>query len=468
MAQRADLLVCSEALRYETAVMKQRFLLILAILGVAGGICVGCTAKPQTDPDPTGAMAATGSTEQGNTTGPRQVPRARPVQKPPPRRVVTPPASPASPVKTSPKSGGGLLLGPAPKSADLTDQARYLYGRIVCQGRTPDGPCKSLDQAVTIYRSNYLAPMRPWLASRRPKQLPPALLYPFSGGDLISALSVYPHQRQFLHFSLEHGGPASAIRGMSPALELQARWKLVWMVRNLLMAGESFSVDLQKQEQAGLPGTLPLLLVALKVHGGTITGLSYVKVKPDGSLERYSRKELASAGARAKRRDRKWKDPRFSHRYSNVELRFRLKGDTQDRSIIHVAANLSNGGLAKRPGLLALIKRLGPHALMIKAASYLMWDNGFSTIRAAVFSRAAWAISDVSAPYPTWLIKNGWQLEAYGRFDCLKKKKMHASSIGWRMLFRRPKSRALPFRYGYVDCKSQHHVVLLSRRTGSP
>lgn len=429
---------------------------------VPGALHVGCKAKTEAPRDNTGGPMAMEPPVlfRGVST-----PSTARVTARVPARV---PARVTARVTLGPRPEGGLLLGPPPKSDDVTDQARYLYGRLVCRGRTPDGPCKSLDQAVTIYRSNYLKPMRSWLASRRPKKLPPALLYPFSGGDLISALAVYPHQRQFVHFSLEHGGPASVIRGMSPAVELQARWKLVWMARNLLMAGESFSVDLQKQERARLPGTLPLLLVALKVHGGTITGLSYLKVKPDGSLVRYSRTDLVAAGPKAKRRALKWKDPRFSLRYSNVELRFRLKGDTQDRSIIHVAANLSNGGLAKRPGIVALIERLGPHALMVKAASYLMWDNGFSTIRKAVFARAVWGISDVSAPYPTWLMKNGWRLEAYGRFDCLKKKRMHASSIGWRMLFRRPKSRALPFRYGYVDCKNQHHVVILRRKTGSP
>lgn len=437
--------------------MKQCTISFLTTVGLTGSICIGCKAKPEADRPVTGEMAAMGSAgvpAASMTPVLRPMSRSRPVDKPTSQRVTAPPP--------------GLLLGPAPESADLTDEARHLYGRIVCQGRAPDGPCKSLDQAIGAYRSSYLVPMQPWLASRRPKKLPPALLYPFSGGDLISALSVFPEQRQFLHFSLEHGGPASAIRGMSPALELQARWKLVWMARNLLMAGESFSVDLKKQEQAGLPGTLPLLLVALKVHGGRITGLSYVKIKPDGSLVRYTRTELTSGGPKAKRRSPKWKDPHFSDRFSNVELRFRLRGDTQDRSIIHVAANLSNAGLAKRPGVARLIGRLGRHALMIKAASYLMWGSGFSTIRDTIFAHAVWGISDVSAPYPIWLMKNGWRLEVYGRFDCLKKKRMHASSIGWRLLFRRPKSRTLPFRFGYVDCKSQHHVVILRRKTGSP
>jgi len=433
--------------------MNKRTISFFATLSLAGTTCVGCKAKPEADRPIASDMAAMGPAGASTATmrsAPRLGPRTRPAGRTTAQRVSAPPP--------------GLLLGPAPESSDLTAEARHLYGRIVCQGRGPDGPCKSLDQAIGAYRSKFLLPMRPWLARRRPRDLPPALLYPFSGGDLISALSIFPDQRQFLHFSLEHGGPATAIRGMSPALELQARWKLVWMARNLLMAGESFSVDLKKQEQAGLPGTLPLLLVALKVHGGTITGLSYVKIKPDGSVVRYTRAELTTGGPKAKRRSPKWADPHFSDRFSNVELRFRLPGDTQDRSVLHVAANLANKGLAKRPGILALIGRLGRHALMIKAASYLMWGGGFSTIRDTIFAKAVWGISDVSAPYPVWLMKNGWRLEVYGRFDCLKKKRMHASSIGWRLLFKRPKSRALPFRYGYVDCKSQHHVVLLRRK----
>ncbi len=346
----------------------------------------------------------------------------------------------------------------------MASEARHLLARIACTGRAPDGPCKSLGEAIAAYRTSFLRPMRSWLAVRRPRGLPPALLYPFSGGDLISALSMFPRQRQFLHFSLEHAGPVTAISALSPSMELQARWRLVWMARSLLNAGESFSVDLQKQERAGLPGVLPLLLVALRVHGAKITGLSYVKIADGGRVVRYRREELALSGPLARPQAPRWKAPRFSRRFSNVELRFRLPGDTRDRSVIHVAANLHNSGLARRPGILKLIERLGPHALMLKAASYLLWDNGFSAIRRAIFARAVWGISDVSAPYPMWLEKNGWRPEVYGRFDCLTSKRMHASAIGWRMLFRRPKSRTLPFRYGYVDCKRQWHLVLLRRR----
>lgn len=441
--------------------MKQQTLPSFVAVGLFGVLCIACKTEGKPGQDPAGDKAGAAVSTMNSQ---RRATRGRPGQRQvAPRRVAA--RRVAAGPRRAPGSTAGLLLGPVPKDADLSAEARYLYGRIVCQGRPADGPCKSLAQAITAYRDSYIKPMRPWLAKRRPAKLPPALLYPFSGGDLISALSVYPDQRQFLHFSLEHAGPVTAIRGMSAALEQQARWKLVWMARNLLSAGESFSVDLKKQEQAELPGTLPLLLVALQVHGGTITGLSYVKIKPDGSLVRYSRAELTAASPKAARKAPKWKDPRFSMRFSNVELRFRLKGDTEDRSILHVAANLSNAGLAKRPGIVQLIGRLGPHALMIKAASYLMWDNGFSTIRDTIFARAVWGISDVSAPYPAWLMKHGWRLETYGRFECLKKKRMHQSSIGWRVLFRRPKSRVLPFRYGYVDCKSRWHAVLLYRKS---
>ncbi|MFH2008633.1 MAG: hypothetical protein ABI333_18745 [bacterium] len=390
-----------------------------------------------------------------------------------PRRVdsmaaVKPAVMGTQPVRPRPVASNGLRLGPIPADADLGPEARRLFDALFCRGRKIDRPCTSLNEAVALYRKNYLAPMRAWLAKRMPQSLPMTLLYPFSGADLLSALSVYPAQRQYVHLSLEHGGPPVSLAEMKPFVVSQARFKFTWMARLLLASGESFSVDLQKQEQAGLPGTLPLFLMGLYVHGGVVTGLSYLRVTPAGRLERYTRKELSATGPRARRHFFGWKNPRFSKRYSNLELRFRLPGEAQERSIIHIAANLANKGLAARPGVAKLLGSLGPKAVMIKAASWLMWGNEFSRIRELIFHGTQFAITDVSAPYPAWLRKNGFKVETYGRFECMPKKKMHVMSLGWRFKFRRPTSRALPFRYGYVDCKKHNHLVLLRRSPGAP
>lgn len=351
---------------------------------------------------------------------------------------------------------------------NLGPEVRRLYDTLFCVGRTPDAPCRKLASAIATYRKRYLTPMRRWLSAHRPAALPDTLLYPFSGGDLLSALSAFPGARRLVHLSLEHGGPPDPLRGRSPAGIREAHFKLYFMADLLLTHGESFSVDLQKQEQAVLPGVLPLLLVGLRAHGGVPTGLAYLRIGPDGSLAPYSRAELSAAAPRARRLYTTWKDPRYSMRFSHLELRFRLPGDTADRRVIHLSANLANPGLRRHPGVGKVIQRLGRVALMLKAASYLLWTDGFSRARSLLFGAARFGISDLTAPYPDWLRKHGFSVEAHGRYDCMKKPKLRGAALPWVQLFRKPASRRLPFRWGYVDCHGQNHIVLIRRRPSAP
>lgn len=352
------------------------------------------------------------------------------------------------------------VVGP---EADLGPEVRQLFGVLFCGSGQPDAKCARLDRLVARYRKAYLKPMREWLEKRRPKTLPDTVLYPFAGADLLSALSVFPEQRRFIHLALEHGGPPDPLRGAPAKRVAAARWQLLWMAGALLAHGESFSVDLQKQEQAGLPGVLPILLVGLRVHGGTPTGLSYLEVKPDGTVRRYTRQELTAGAPRARRLYVSWKDPRYSRRFSHLELRFRLPGDARDRVVRHFAANLANQGLARARGVAKHLEKIGPVALMIKASSYLLWTRDFSRIRELAFTPARFAIGDISLPYPGWLLKQGFKLETHGRYRCHPKPKLRSSAVPWVQLFRRPKSRLLPFRYGYRDCARNDHLVLLRR-----
>jgi hypothetical protein len=350
-----------------------------------------------------------------------------------------------------------------PAEAECGAEAKRLFDLLFCEGIAADAHCKKLEGAMERYRKGYREPMRAWLAKERPTNLPSTLLYPFAGGDLVSALSSFPDQREFVHLSLEHGGPPAPFKdGASPRLT-QARGMLFRMADLLLRHGESFSVDLQKQEQALLPGVLPMLLVGVKVHGGTPTGLAYLKVTPEGSLQRWTRNELDAPGPRARRLYTTWKDPKFSARFANLELRFRLPGDSSDRRVIHLSANLADVGLKRAPGVDRYLSALGPSALMIKASSYLMWTGDFSRIRDLIFEKASFAISDFTAPYPGWLKKRGFSLGLHGRYDCMRNPRLRESAKPWIEAFRRPTSQALPFRWGYIDCKNQNHVVLIRK-----
>lgn len=334
---------------------------------------------------------------------------------------------------------------------------------LFCEGQPVDPHCKRLAASMERYRQGYRGPMRAWLAKERPADLPLTLLYPFAGGDLVSALSAFPDQQEFVHLSLEHGGPPAPFRDVKSPRLAQARGMLFRMADLLLRHGESFSVDLQKQEQALLPGVLPMLLVGVKVHGGVPTGLAYLRLTPEGKLERWTRSELDAPGPRARRLYTTWKDPRFSARFANLELRFRLPGDQTDRRVIHLSANLADVGLRRAPGVERYLASLGSVALMIKASSFLMWTQDFSRVKEVIFEKARFAISDFTAPYPGWLRKRGFSLALHGRYDCIRNQRLRESAAPWIEAFRRPTSPKLPFRWGYIDCKNQNHLVLIRK-----
>jgi hypothetical protein len=193
-----------------------------------------------------------------------------------------------------------------------------------------------------------------------------------------------------------------------------------------------------------------------------------VRVTDEGKLVPWTRAELQAPGPRARRHYTTWKDPRFSARFNHLDLRFRLPGDQSDRRVVHLSANLANVGLRKAPGIGRYVASLGPVALMIKASSYLLWTQGFSRIRDLSFGPARFAVSDFTAPYPGWLRRQGFQLLLYGRYDCMRNPRLRQSAQPWITAFRRPTSRQLPFRWGYIDCKDQNHIVLLKRSAAAP
>jgi hypothetical protein len=353
------------------------------------------------------------------------------------------------------------------EGADLVADVRAMYDALFCRQAAPDELCRTLQKAIDEYRKRYLAPMRRWLEDKRPAGLPSTLLYPFSGGDLLTALTAFPDLERSVQLSLEHGGPPVSLAGLPAGRVAAARQQFQSLVHLLLRHGESFSVDLMKHEAAPLPGVLPLLLVALAVHEAEPTGLRYLQVAADGTVRPYSRSELSADAPRAKRLFGSWHDPRYAEHFSHLELRYRLKGETRERVVRHFAANLANTGLARTPGIAKLLDGLGPVTVMIKAASYLLWGSDFSVVRDLIFKDARFLLSDVTAPYPRYLEGKGFTLEPYGRFTCIGKPRLDAASGPWKAAFRRSRSATLPFRFGYLDCAS-HLYLVIGRRNPLP
>ena len=363
-----------------------------------------------------------------------------------------------------------------PEGQNFAAEVRLLYRVVACGGNAPlpatlepeivARHCQRLNPWLEHYRRHYLARAKPFFAAVVPPQLPEKVVYPFGGGDLLSALTTYPDAREITTLSLELAGDPRRIisidgKRLDESLEL-----IDQDVRRLLAASDSTSENLEATQQGDLPGQVSFFLVGLAVHGYEPVSLRYFRVEDDGSLHYYSAEEVRSLENRlARRRHGQWTPPDFSEAFTNSELVFRPLGGSGPLHIHrHLAANLRDDSLQRHPGVLRYLERQGHVVAMTKAASYCLWNPQFSRIRDYLLANMEFMISDSTGIPPAPAREAGFIQETYGTFHGSFLEASPEYNDQFRQLWAEQPQRKLNFRYGYVDCDKSYHL-LITRRT---
>jgi hypothetical protein len=318
------------------------------------------------------------------------------------------------------------------------------------------------------YRRVYLARAKPFFAALRPPHLPDTVVYPFGGGDLLSALTTYPDARRITTLSLELSGDPRRITKidntrLDQSLDLVDR-NIGW----LLADNDSTSATLRGTQQGDLPGQLCYFLVAMAVHGFEPLALRYFRIEPDGSLHYYSAAEVQAMEPKlAQARLGRWTSPDFSEAFANSELVFRAaEGGGPLIVHRHIGANLRDDSLKLNSPLLRYLTSQGRVAAMTKAASYCLWNPSFSHIRDYLLANMDLMISDDSGIPPEFARKAGFVQDTYGDFQgamCFDKCPSSEYNDQFRELWARQPHRKLAFRYGYLDSKKSCNLLVTRR-----
>jgi hypothetical protein len=370
--------------------------------------------------------------------------------------------------------------GEASPSQDFGPEARILYRVVACGGDAALPPnlnpqivaqhCQLLNARMDHYRRVYLARAKPFLAALRPANLPDKVVYPFGGGDLLSALTTYPDAREITTLSLELSGDPRRIQKIDNKRLDQSLSLVDRTIGYLLAANDSTSESLKATQQGDLPGQLSYFLVALAVHGYEPVSLRYFQVEPDGSLHYYSAEEVLALETRlARQRHGEWTSPDFSEAFANSELVFRPVGGGPQRIHRHFGANLRNDSLRKDSPILRYLERQGRVAAMTKAASYCLWNPMFSRIRTYLLQNMDFMISDATGIPPEFASSAGFQQKTYGSFHramCFDDCPSDEYNDEFKDLWAKQPHRKLDFRYGYVDADSSYHLLVTFRRQG--
>ena len=361
----------------------------------------------------------------------------------------------------------------APPAADFIADARLYHRVVACSGSDPlpatmdaatvDKHCAEMAKRFARFKEKYIAPAQAFFAQHRPAGLPATVVYPFGGGDLASALVTYPDAREITTISLEHAGDPTRLARLDKKQLAAALAAYRAASAGLLSLNDSTSENMRKLEKGGIPGQLSFHLTGMAAHGYEPVSLKFFQLEPDGAIRYLAQADIdALARTTAKKVKSGWVDTDFSEAFNHMELAFRRAGDAAAPVIVHrhYAGNLANKAFTGSPLEKHLLAK-GKVVALTKAASYLIWEGGFSGIRDYLLANMVWMASDATGIQPRWAKKAGFVQITFGTFEGAFLEEANAS-VNEEMvkLWASQPKRKLPFRYGYPDSNKHVHLMI--------
>jgi hypothetical protein len=321
--------------------------------------------------------------------------------------------------------------------------------------------CKKVSAEQDAWKKSWLALAAPFFQTTVPSTLPKTVVYPFAGGDLATALTVYPDADEITTLALEPAGDPRSLGRMNDADLKKALAVVASELEYLYRSSFSKTMNMISAMRAGqLPTQLVFSLSALHMHGYELTGVRYFKLDGAGEIVYLT---TAEADAAEKIRDVGARNRAFG----NVEIKFKKPGGKKEQIYRHIAANLDNEHLKQLAAPLKHLQKKGKVAAMTKAASYLLSYGDFSTFRDYLIANVEWMVSDTTGIPPSYGMPAGFEYETYGDW---KSSNMAAGNGAvrstWQALYQQKPGKPLSFKFGYPNGAGEGHLIV-TKRTGN-
>jgi hypothetical protein len=330
-----------------------------------------------------------------------------------------------------------------------------------------DAHCKALAPVMAKFKDDYFRDARAWFVAHEPKDLPRAAIYPFGGGDVEAALVAFPDATDITTLSLELAGDPRKIESLSPQELDQNLAAFRKDAAPMIGADTNLSVNLSDQQRNAIAAQLSTHLLGMAAGGYEPVSARFFTLDDAGAVHYLEQTDIDADTKPGKSLRDNWKAPKFAQSFGNVEIEFRKVGDPKDvRVFRHIAWDLGDAGLKKKPGALAFLESKGKVAVCVKGAVYLLWQNDFSTLRDYLLKNLVWMVSDSTGIPPNYAEPGGMVQEAYGKFEAplLKQAFGTKSDKAMRKLFETP-TDTIAFQFGYLDHYNHKHLVITKPKT---
>ncbi len=290
------------------------------------------------------------------------------------------------------------------------------------------------------FEDRQLSKARAWSAENV-KQSQPVLYYMFSGPDFLYADAFFPEAKTVIMSGLEPSGPIPQLSDISAHAMGRELGAIRGALGNLLKHGYFITSQMGSQlSRSRLYGTMPVIYMFLARSGKTIRDVSLVALDKEGKVHPQDEAGLESSA-------------------KGVKIVY-AGSDGQERTLYYFRTDLSNKGVASS-GFLQFCQGFGSGDSLVKSASYLLHNPGFSEVRDFLLKNSVAIMQDDTGIPVKYFSTPDWQLRPFGTYLHPIRQFWHANQPKLVELYRKEHPAPLNFAVGYHWGKPNNLMLAL-------
>jgi hypothetical protein len=288
-------------------------------------------------------------------------------------------------------------------SSPTNDAARYLAGLPVVPG-SPLTPlaqdprwlahARAMNQAFAQLDQRQLNNIRTFQAENVAPvtQQNQTCLYLFSGPDFLYADAMFPNSSTFVLQGLEPIVPIPDLLTLPPSALFGTLENIQTSLNTILSFSFFKTKDMREElEHSQLKGVLPAIFVFMARTGKEIGKVEYISLDKDGKVLQG-----------------------FQGITRGVKITFTDTASGSEKVMYYFTSDLSDDAIKRNPGLFRFCESLGPANSLLKAASYLLHEGGFESVRNFLLQNSKAILQDDSGIPVHYFTPDRWTLRFFG------------------------------------------------------
>ena len=342
-----------------------------------------------------------------------------------------------------------------PIVAGPNDVARFLAGMPV----PPDSPVAPLtrnpawqehsayfEREFSKLTVRQLQKLHAWedVALPEATQPIPVAFYMFSGPDFLYVDQFFPRASVYVLCGKESMGPPPdplRIANLSGALgNLENAMKS--SLSTTYFITKDMKIDLHEQN---LNGVLPILYAFIARADKSITNVTFGSLNGSGAFGESAPGKKGGS-------------------IPGVRINYTDNQTGNSQTLYYFTTDISDGGIKSTPGFLKFCERFGAGSSFLKSSSYLMFEEGFATIRNFILTHSNRIVQDDSGIPLAYFDPGKWNLRLFGNYlGPIELFKQHFQPK-LQELFAQNNPAPLDFGFGYRWNSKEANLIVAERK----